>query len=279
MPAPKTIAFIGDIHCGSRCGLWPEEDIPKRCHTGARYLMECYRDMVAQWPDIDLLFLMGDLIDGKQRKADGVGLFTADLGEQVRGAIDVLQPLADKCQKIYRVEGTPYHEDFHNALGELDKALDVSRSQQIFDVDLGSGILNVAHHPAGGGALYMGTKVDKEAVWAKFATGCGKVPNARWIVRAHCHSYMFQDTETSTVLQTPCWQLPTAWAKKQNYYRFQADLGGVLMIADDAEDAGYRFRKTLYPSPQPEIIRETEASKPAANRKGAKGARRKRVRA
>lgn len=275
---PRHIGFIGDIHCGSKVGLWPVEEIGRK-NVGAKYLMDCFGHLVESWPELDLLVLMGDLIDGKQRKSDGVGLFTADLGEQVAGAIEVLRPLAAKAKLIYRIEGTPYHEDFHNQLAALDSELNVAQTAQVMDIDLGTGILNVAHHPAGGSAMYTGALVDKTSVWSKVAAQCGKIPAARWIVRAHCHTYMLQDTETVTSIQNPCWQLPTAHAKKTNYYKFQSDIGGVLMIADDEEDSGYRFRCTRYPTPLPTITHfpghatKAEASKSKRSQRRTTGAR------
>lgn len=273
MPRPKHIGFIGDIHCGSKYGLWPTEELGRK-HTSARYLMECYEHLVKHWPDLDLLILMGDLIDGKQRKSDGVGLFTSDLGEQVAGAIEVLRPLAAKSRCIYRVEGTPYHEEFDNALSTLDVTLGVQKSAQVLDIDLQTGILNVAHHPSSSASLSAAT-IDRMGLWSKVATVGSKIPHARWIVRAHCHGYMKVDSEDLTIIQNPCFQLPTPHAKKINYYKFQSDIGGMLMIADDEEDSGYRFRCTTYPVPSNEVIRapEAQAPKPSRRRKRAKGAR------
>ena len=254
---PRTIAFIGDLHCGSHCGLWPTEDLPGGIkgtkYKGVRYLNKCYQHMIQNWPEIDLLVLMGDLIDGKQRKSSGVGIFTSSLNEQVSASIEILKPLKKKSKKIVRVFGTPYHEDHDNCLDSLDKALDVKKVDQVLNIEIDKKILNVAHHPSGGSALYAGTSVDKESLWSTIAAAEKNVPNARWIVRAHKHMWIMQETRFKMVCIVPCFELPTFHAIKVNYWRFQPSIGGMLMTADKSHDSGYRFTASTYDVPIPEI--------------------------
>ena len=254
---PQRIGFIGDLHCGSHYGLWPEDDIPgskSKKFKGVRYLANCYKDMLEKWPDLDILVLMGDLVDGKQRKSSSCGIFTANMDEQVEGAIDVLRPLCNKAKKIIRVTGTPYHEEFDNCLKALDKEFGIKKSAQVINLDLNGNILNVAHHPASGSTLYYGTAVDKESLWSTVATAERNVPNARWIVRAHKHNWIFQETRFKTTCITPCFELPTPHAIKTNYWRFQPSIGGLLMQADKTHDSGYRFTASLYDVPMPDVI-------------------------
>ncbi len=276
-PTLRTIGFVGDTHCGSHYGLWPLDSLPARGHAGPRYLLKCFQHLTESWPELDLLVLMGDLIDGKQRKSDGTKLFTTKLDEQADGAIEILQPMAAKAKQIIRVDGTPYHEDFHGACRLIDAALGIKVAKQVIDLDLGPGILNIAHHPIGGSTLYNGTQTDKEAIWSRQAASAGKTPSARWIVRAHRHCYHLQDDEQTTVVICPCWELPTPYAKKGNYWKWQPSLGGLLMLADEAEDEGYRFRKTVYPLPTPDITRldnaQPQAKTSAAKRTRTRGDR------
>lgn len=258
MSVPKTIGFIGDLHCGSHHGLWPIDDLPGgkegKKYKGVRYLNRCYNDLVESWPKLDLLILMGDLVDGKQKKSSGCGIFTSDMSAQAEGAIEILKPLVAKATKTIRVYGTPYHEEFDNCLGVLDAKLGVRRMEQVMNLQLGEHVLNIAHHPASGAILYAGTAVDKEAVWSTVAAAEKKVPHARWIVRAHKHEWIMQETRFKTICITPCFELPTAHAIKQNYWRFQPTIGGLLMHADESHDSGYRFTASLYDIPMPDVI-------------------------
>lgn len=215
--------------------------------------MECYGHLVDSWPDLDVLFLTGDLIDGPQRKSAGTGVFSTRMGDQVDLAIEVLKPLVAKAERVVRVDGTPYHEDFHGALKTLDEALGVHKVAQVVDLDLGPGVLNVAHHPMGGSMLYRGTQVDREGLWATIAAARRKVPKVRWIVRAHVHDWMYQETQDTAVVSLPCFELATPHAKKVAYWRFQPSLGGALMRADPSHPFGYRFTPTLYDPPLPSV--------------------------
>lgn len=253
--APKNIGFIGDTHCGSHWGLWPKDDLPgnRKKYKGVRYLNECFDDLVGKWPELDLLILMGDLVDGKQRKSSGTGLFTTKMSEQVEGAIEVFKPLIKKCKKVIRVTGTPYHEEFDGCLKDFDKEFNIKTAEQVLDLNLNGNILNVAHHPASGSTLYYGTAVDKESLWSTVSCAEKNTPQARWIVRAHKHNWIFQETRFKTVCITPCFELPTPHAIKQNYWRFQPTLGGVLMHQDSTHDSGYRFTGTFYDVPLPQV--------------------------
>jgi hypothetical protein len=254
---PQIIGFVGDTHVGSHWGLYPESKLPGHPGSwlGVRYLNQCFSHMVNAFPDLDLLVLQGDLIDGHQSKSESTGVFSSKLGDQVEAAIEVLEPLAKKAKTIIRVDGTPYHEGFNNALLALDYALGVKKTEQVFDIELLPGsILNCAHHPTGGSALYYGTKVDRDSLLAKVAASDCKVPLPRWIVRSHLHTMILQVTEHVTTVQLPCFQLITAYAKKSNYWRWQPTIGGMIMRADQEDPSGYKFIPHLYAVPLPRVL-------------------------
>lgn len=262
MPSPQHIGFLGDIHCGSHYGLWPDELLPSRGYSGVKYLNECWSHLCDSWPQLDMLVLMGDLIDGPQAKSKGTGLFDTDLSKQAEGAIEVIQQAVDKLQpsRILRVDGTPYHEGFHGAMRLIDKHFQIAKrdSQQVIDINLGTkkepAILNVAHHPMGGSTLYAGTQLDKEMLWANLSAHRGKVPAVRWIVRAHRHFFGLMRDGWTTMIANPCWQLATPHAVKGNYWKWQPDIGGVLMSRDETEELSYSIRPTLYDLPKREVL-------------------------
>lgn len=249
MKQPDNIVFLGDTHAGSKFAPWPEEWLPSdpARYPGVRYLNRTLAAAYDALPaTIDLLVLTGDLIDGPQRKSASTGIFTTSLGEQVEAATEILRPVTSRARVVMRVDGTPYHEEFHNALAALDEALGVSLRRQIIDIDLAGEILNVAHHPTGGSVLYKGTGVDRELLWAELAAARGKVNRPRWVVRAHKHSFLRLEDTHSTGISLPCWQHQTPHAAKQAYWRFQPDLGVVWFTRDDDEPGGYRVRHKLF---------------------------------
>lgn len=243
---PDTVLFVSDLHASSFNAPWPRKKTPEEGHSDAKYLTSCWEHNIELLPEVDLLVLMGDLIDGPQRKSASTNLFSPSLGHQVKGAIDLLEPLIEKVKpkRIYRVDGTDYHDQGQqNPLLALDIAFEVAKTAIVFDIRMANGeILNVAHHPSGGGsAVYQGTKVDRESMWATVAAAKEHVPKARFVVRGHLHNYFFQETRDATIILLPCWQLPTPYAKTKNYYRFQPDLGNVLMTPDTNRIGGYAF--------------------------------------
>lgn len=254
-----TIGFISDIHAGSHCAGWPEGWLgPELPFTATRYVNECLAHAAKNCPNLDLLVLNGDLIDGRQKKSDSTGLHEVSLKRQVEGAVEILRPFVEKSKKVVRTEGTPYHEDFHEALGLLDEKLGVSTVQQVLNIDLGNGILNVAHHPPGGSVLYQGTKLDRMILWNIIQAACKQFPDAKWIVRSHMHEWSEMRRKGRTAIITPPWQLPTPWAKKQNRESFTSDIGFVLMREDPDMADGWKFIEKLY-SPPIEAVLTPEA--------------------
>jgi len=251
---------LGDTHCGSYWGLWPANRLPEFPeHSGVRYLNACYEHLLATLPKkIDLLVLTGDLIDGTQRKSEGCGLFSARLGDQVDGAVETLAPLVQRATVTVRLEGTPFHEGFQGAVQALDVALGVDHVDQVVDLELDGVSMNAAHHPSGGGTLYAGTGTDREALWSQIAMASGKVADAYWIVRAHRHNYIHQQTQHRGVVALPCFELATPYAKKQNYFRFQPSLGAVLFERNEDALGLYDVRPRLYDPPisMPKTIEE-----------------------
>lgn len=248
------IIFVGDVHAGSRCAPWPS-DMRSEFGTGvvSEYLADCFSDFTSRMPAGSTLVLNGDLVDGPQRKSGGMGLFTPVLSQQVDAAISLIGPLARKASRIYRIVGTPYHDDDHGPLSAFDRALGVHSVRQVFNFRLGESILNVAHHPGGGSTLYTGTKSSREMMKATVAAARRKIPGVRWIVRSHLHHWNLHHEEGMTYMGLPCWQMPTPWAVKGDYFGWQPAIGAAEMFRDDQEPGGWRFRPHLYEVPQEEV--------------------------
>lgn len=255
-PKYKRNVFFGDNHTGSHYGVWPAHDLPRGAKwIGARYLWDCYRHAVDQIEECNILFLSGDLIDGSQRKSDGTGVFGTSLLEQTEAAIEVIRPLAERAERIIRVEGTPYHEGFHGALALLDSELGVGLASQVVDLDMGTGVLNFAHHPGGGSALYLGTKLNREAMFAALAAARGDTALPRWVVRGHLHEWGYWDgADGIACVQLPCFKLQDPHAKKTHYWKFQPVLGLMEMVADERAASGYQFIPRVYQAPTPRVI-------------------------
>lgn len=248
------ITFLADVHSGSVWAPWAPSMRSKHGTTLiSEYLYDCLSDFSNKMPKRTVLVINGDVIDGKQKKSGGLGLFSASLSDQVESAIRMIEPLAKKAVRIYRTYGTPYHDDDHDPLAALDYALGVYKTRQVFNFRIDSGVLNVAHHPGGGSTLYTGTKSSREMMKATVAAFRGKVPLPRWIVRSHLHHWNLHHEEGMSYMGLPCWQMPTPHAVKGDYYGWQPAIGSAEMFRDDSEPGGWRFRPHTYDLPAPEV--------------------------
>lgn len=257
--------FLGDLHIGSHHAGYPSARLPEtppRLET--KYLNDCLDHALQSMPKrVSHLVLMGDLIEGRNPKGQGTGLYSAKFKDQVEAAIEIIAPFAKRADYVLRVKGTDYHDDIHDPLYAMDQALGVHKARQVFDLRMPNGrVLNAAHHPSGGGAMYMGTKLDKEQRLMRLAADEMKVAKATWIVRAHLHTFSIFKNRSCEVVLLPCFKLPDAHSIKGNLYGWQPDIGTVLMDRDTKSEFGYTFRENLYSNPPQEVFdveNDTEA--------------------
>ena len=239
--------FLNDLHAGSHHAPYPMDALPKRDSAVSRYLTERLGHTLQSLPKkFDRLHLVGDLIDGCNRKSQCLGVWTADMGEQAEMAAELLKPFADRARVVMRYRGTPYHEGNAKCLEGLTRELGIEEENNnlwVQDIKLRNGmILNVAHHPMGGSTLYSGTGLDREQVWSSVAAGAGHVEKPSIIVRGHRHHWGKLETELALSVALPCWKLPSPHEIKANYWRYHSSIGLVTMEYDDAELYSHRFK-------------------------------------
>ena len=258
---PKTVGILADLHCGSRWGMLSPDDPNHKQNVGQRYLWECWEWLANNWPELDLLVLNGDLIDGCQYKSKGTGVLTTDYSEQSEMAVRCVKYMVDhtKPRKIVRTSGTPYHEGHFGALKQLDGILEIPAQRVAIecdplDIDLGGTVLNVKHHPEGSAALYVGTVQDRETIWATIAEARQGIPKAQILVRSHLHMDGRFDGQGKTHVLTPCWQLQSAYAKKTRFYRWHPTIGAILLRRDPLDDNGFTVVKTTFPLPKRKAV-------------------------
>jgi len=239
------------------------DDEEHRQNVGQKYLWECWLALARAWPQLDLLILNGDVIEGCAQKSYGTGVASVDRSVQAECAVRCVRAFRDinKPTKIIRTEGTPYHEGHHQGgMKAFDHALEIPKRRVAhemlpFDITLADGkILNVKHHPEGSAALYVGTVQDREAIWAVIAEQLNGLPRANFLVRSHLHFFGRLDSMGKTHILTPCFQLASAYARKQRYYRWHPVIGGILLRYDPLHDDRYQVVKTTFPLPERKAV-------------------------
>jgi hypothetical protein len=254
------ILFLTDLHIGSHCGPAPLDMLPARHSEGSRYLHDILLSARKKLPrKLDYVILGGDLVDGGNRKEDGVGLWFTDSGEQEQAALELLEPFCAKAKRVFRFKGTGYHERWWRGHSNMGRGLGMAARDDglgVADFDVDGQVLNFAHHPMGGSTLYVGTAMERETVWSSVAAAARKVVQPRWVVRGHRHCFGATITETGTSVLLPCFELVTWYAQVKSHWRFQPSLGLVTMRPTDMspDGSGYVFTPDLYPLPREEAI-------------------------
>ena len=130
---------MADLHCGHRVGLtppyWQGRNIDPKYNAIQKELWDFYsKNIKAFKPDI--LFVVGDAIDGKGLKSGSTEQITTDRSEQALIATEcILEAGADEIIMTY---GTAYHtgisEDWEDTVARNVKANSI-RSQQLVDIN------------------------------------------------------------------------------------------------------------------------------------------------
>lgn len=216
------ILFLSDLHFGSKYGPWPDGDAAAKKKVAFLRKLIDTKDLRKGFS----LVLCGDLIDGGQSKSQGIGVYTADFGEQVKVMAETIAPLCKAASKIIRVWGTPYHEGHGSETSDLmDFRLGSGKvlSGQVIMANLDGAKWDIAHHPCRKSVTYKGSACDAECI------ECRKAQiECDWVVRGHLHFYgQWITAHGPKVVFLPCLQGKTPYMVKNNPNN-HPDLGACL---------------------------------------------------
>lgn len=143
----KRILVISDMHCGHQAGLTPPDfwfpiiDNPdtftlrKRNQFGMlqRELWAWFEKVIDDYGPFDIMFNLGDNIDGQGPKSGGTELINTDPNIQCEIAQRCIE--ATNIRDIVMVYGTPYHTgnitDFENTIASNMNARSISGHEQV----------------------------------------------------------------------------------------------------------------------------------------------------
>jgi len=255
MKIKRILGFLSDTHVGGQVALFPKNFKTKggvkiTMNKGQEQLYKYWKDACKQFKDCDTFFLLGDLIEGLNKREYGHGLILSDLNEQVNACIQLLKPMVgDKKTLIYT--GSGYH-------GSSDFKCDQNIAEALPNAEFCGAMenrklkgcnfkINLAHGE-GGASLYRATKMDKEALFFKVAESCNKLEAPNLVVRGHLHFYTYLENEQMSYLQLPCWKaFEISKIYLKNIGRLQPDIGGCKVYV--FEDNSMMIKPCLYPTP------------------------------
>ena len=255
MKVKRTIGLFSDLHVGSTVALFPRkyktsDGTTISLNKGQEKLNEYWDDMTNNFKDCDTLMMVGDSLEGLNKKEYGHGLLVSSLNEQVKACITLLKPMVG-TKKFLVFTGSGYHG---SADYKCDEAIASSfpngefcGAMQNIILDKIGFKINLAHGE-GGGTMYRSTKMDREAMFFKLAESCQKLESPDLLVRGHLHYYTYLENEHMRALQLPCWKaFEVSKIFLKNIGRMQPDIGGCKLII--FEDNSVMIKPYLYKLP------------------------------
>jgi hypothetical protein len=154
-----------------------------------RALWSWFTDKVDSLKPIDILFGIGDLIDGKGERSGGVEQITTDRLDQVEMAARGLAHVQAPVIRLFY--GTRYHvgkdEDFEKALVDKLHPADVTIQGHGF-FGINGRIFDVKHRVSGSSVPHgRATPLWKAAMWNKMWAAEERQPKGEVFLRAHVH--------------------------------------------------------------------------------------------
>jgi hypothetical protein len=202
----KRILVVTDPHSGHRSGLTPpayqQRPVAKSSVKRNKFAAmqsqnwQAWKKLLRKYQPFDMMFHLGDAIDGTGFRSGGTELITTSLEEQVDMAVDVCNSVrmhGKKGFKIYGVHGTPYHtasgdgDDWDSVLAE-QAGWESIGSHEWIDVN---GCVFDLKHKVGSSSIPHGrhTAMAKEKLWNQlWADG---QPQANVVLRGHVHYHSF----------------------------------------------------------------------------------------
>lgn len=254
----RTIAFLDSIHAGSKYAVWPAdfetEDGNKIGQNAAQVKLWDYWRMF--WDEcervgVDTVIVMGEYIDGTNKKEGGDDELSTNLGEQKRGAIQLFQPYVSD-RKLFAITGSSYHvkADTLSLDKEITESLGGTHCGYILNAKFAPSekVFNISHFHSD--TMYKATALSREMMQMKEAEGTNSLPMERvdCVVRAHIHTSLVIHEHHIHGFLVPGWKIyHPIKGRVQMYGRRIPMIGGVIVRI--TEDDRLRIWPELYPTP------------------------------
>ncbi len=252
--------IVSDLHSGSELspvmdGLqtMSGRDIPP--NSVQRELGAALKSVATEWSEPDVLVVLGDAIDGQNRKQSGVGQWSTEPQDQVNCAELLLRQF--NAKKYYVIQGSGYHVSLNGMPAEeiLARQLKAERvgtgryrSAMKFMLEKYGVRCHFAHHvPSSQTEWYLTTPIAKEGIRLELQQS--RLGHVDAIFRGHNHYWLYIMFRRQHLISCPCWQLPTPFMHKKSGEPI-TDIGAVrFRIYDKPDEFGVQLRvqKRLFP--------------------------------
>jgi len=206
----KRIVVISDLHCGHRIGLTPPDYAPRnktKWSKAQRALWREYNRMVKEHSPVDVLFVLGDCIDGRGEKSGSTELITTDRQIQCQMAADCINMW--NAPKIAMVFGTAYHagqrEDWESIVAEMVQADKIGGQEWVdvngicFDLKHFTSMSQIPHG--------FGTSLARDTwLWNTIWQIRKEQPKVDVFLRGHVHNFGYIGNDSFLAVTCPALQ-------------------------------------------------------------------------
>jgi len=260
--AHTILVVFGDTQIGSSTAIAPPKytihnDDPRETQVLSHNILQkwLWENWVDYWDYVKLLagargkyrknrivvVHMGDVIEGNHH---GSHQIIQDVGDQIKVALDVLQPIADMADAFFGIVGTEAHagKQGSDEIG-IYKQLGVTEYGQSLMLEVDGKLHDFAHHGRVGSRPWTSTAA---SIGVEVMLDCGRqgLPYPDYIWRAHKHT--IDDSgdkfEGTRVICLPSWQLKTAYVHALAANRTRSDIGGYIVNNGIVDSSRNRYK-------------------------------------
>jgi len=209
-------SVLGDLHTGSRGGLWSpyrtKEGSWLYPNPGQEYLLECFHDYthwVEETGGADTVLLGGDLCDGNNKKEHGRSLSSVELLEQVDVCESLLKPFCEG-KNVVSLEGSWYHQGADVSLDSIiaDRLKVKYHDTLLFLKVQDTPWTVMTYHKGRTGGIYRASALESECRAIDVAIARGDITHpVDMIIRFHSHYSLSIRYKHRLMLQSACWKL------------------------------------------------------------------------
>ena len=206
------ILVVSDLHVGSKVSIMPDEvnlgeaerKNTIRSNPLQKFIYKQWEHMVDSVGKVDACIVLGDSVEGSNRKSKGSGLWTPDISDQVSVASSLLSMV--KTTKYVGVQGSFYHvEDNTSSDKAVIDALGGTFGDELV-VNSGKTRIHCSHAVgvSSSATAYRPTPIAREMMLATI----NKEEYGKYdlILRGHAHYYVEVRFGSSKGVICPCWK-------------------------------------------------------------------------
>jgi len=185
---------------------------------------------------LHVLGVVGDSVDGKQKKDDGEYIIERDTTYQAEAAYQIIEPFANMADVVYVFRGSGYHvgpngeaeEWVAQQLGATPDPFGRHTWEWLPELNIEGIIADVGHHQSVT-IVNRTMPLEREIRFAWQVTELKSMPHI--IIRAHAHLGSFIEVDGRCALALPPMQLQTSFARSSRWpNRYLTQWLGMVLI-------------------------------------------------